>query len=105
MSSNNIPRVTQKIFAENAGNNIGQFGSALAGQGNPTGDIAKIQALPAWEQGWAGAVISERDYPTLEEMTGVQKVGSQQIAYLLQKGIPEWDESTTYYANTPFINP
>lgn len=102
MSSNNIPRVTQKIFAENAGNNIGQFGSALAGQGNPTGDIAEIQALPAWGQGWAGAVISERDYPPLEEMTGVQKVASQQIAYLLQKGIPEWDEGTTYFANISF---
>lgn len=100
--STNIPRVTQKIFAENAGENIGQFGSARSGSANRTGDIETIQALPAWEQGWAGAVISERDYPTLEEMTGVQKVASQQIAYLLQKGIPEWDEGTTYFANTGF---
>ena len=97
--SSNLPRVTHKIFGENAGNNIGQFGSALAGQGNPTGDISQIQALPAWGQGWAGAVISERDYPTLEEMTGVQKVASQQIGYLFQKGIAEWDAGTTYYTN------
>lgn len=100
--SSNLPRVTQKIFAENAGENIGQFGSALSGTANRTGDIETIQALPAWGKGWAGAVISERDYPPLEEMTGVQKVASQQIAYLLQKGIPEWDEGTTYFANTSF---
>lgn len=98
----NLPRVTQKIFGENAGQNIGQFGSALAGQGNPTGDIEEIQALPAWEGGWNSAVISERDYPPLEEMTGIQKVETQQIAYLMQKGIPEWDAGTTYFANISF---
>lgn len=100
--STNLPRVTQKIFGENAGQNIGQFGSALAGQGNPTGDIEEIQALPAWEGGWNSAVISERDYPPLEEMTGIQKVETQQIAYLMQKGIPEWDAGTTYFANVSF---
>lgn len=97
--SSNLPRITQKIFAENAGDNIGQFGSALSGTANRTGDIEAIQALPAWGQGWAGAVISERDYPPLEEMTGVQKVFSQQIAYILQKGMPEWDNGTTYFQN------
>lgn len=100
--SSNLPRVTQYIFGENAGENIGQFGSALAGQGVPTGDIAQIQALSAWAGGWNSAVISERDYPPLEEMTGVQKVETQQIAYLFQKGIPEWDEGTTYFANISF---
>ena len=100
--STNLPRVTQKIFGENAGQHIGQFGSALAGQGNPTGDIEEIQALPAWEGGWNSAVISERDYPPLEEMTGIQKVETQQIAYLMQKGIPEWDAGTTYFANISF---
>ena len=100
--SSNLPRVTQYIFGENAGENIGQFGSALAGQGVPTGDIAQIQALPAWAGGWNSAVISERDYPPLEEMTGIQKVETQQIAYIFQKGIPEWDEGTTYFANTSF---
>ena len=99
--SSNLPRVTHKIFAENAApENIGQFGSALAGSPNTTSDIAEIQALPAWGEGWAGAVISERDYPALEEMTGVQKVASQQIGYIFQKGIPEWDVQTTYYTNS-----
>ena len=97
--SSNLPRVTQKIFAENTETNIGQFGSAKNGSPFRTGDIQQIQALSAWGQGWDAAVISDRNYPPLEEMTGVQKVFSQQIAYILQKGMPEWDTDTTYYQN------
>lgn len=102
-----LERKTAKIFGENAtstGNNpeIGQFGSAKAGTYNGTGDIAQIQALSAWSQGWAGAVTADQNFPPLPEMTGVQKVNSYQNAYLLQTGIPEWDSGTTYYANTSF---
>lgn len=97
--SSNLPRVTQKIFAENTETNIGQFGSAKNGSPFRTGDIQQIQALSAWGEGWDAAVISDRNYPPLEEMTGVQKVFSQQIAYILQKGMPEWDTATTYFQN------
>lgn len=95
-----LPRVTAKIFASNAASDdIGQFGSALSGTKVTTGDISVIQALEAYETGWRAAVISDRNYPTLQEMNGVQKTFSQQIAYLLQQGVPEWDNATTYYAN------
>ncbi len=98
-----LPRVTGKIFASNAAEgDIGQYGSALTGNKVPTSDIAEIQALPAYEEGWRGAVISDRNYPTLQEMNGLQKTFSQQIAYLLESGIPEWDANTTYYRNTSF---
>ena len=97
--SSNLPRITQKIFAENTKTNIGQFGSAKNGSPFRTGDIQQIQALTAWGEGWDAAVISDRNYPPLEEMTGVQKVFSQQIAYILQKGMPEWDNGTTYFQN------
>ena len=100
--SNNLPRVTQKIFAENTETNIGQFGSARNGSPFRTGDIKTIQALPAWGQGWDAAVTNERNYPALEEMTGVQKVITQQLAYYFQKGFPEWDADTTYYKNVSF---
>ena len=96
MSNTNLPRVTQKVFAQNA-EKIGQFGSAKNGSPFPTGDIEQIQALSAWNDGWSAAVVSNRNYPPLEEMTGVQKVFSQQIAYLLEKGMPEWDDGTTYF--------
>lgn len=100
MTNSNLPRVTQKIFGENAGQNIGQFGSAITGTPNPTGDISEIQALGSWGEGWAGAVLPTRDFPALEEMTGIQKVITQQLAYFFQKGFPEWDENTTYFATT-----
>lgn len=102
MTNSNLPRVTQKIFGENAGQNIGQFGSAITGTPNPTGDISEIQALGSWGEGWAGAVLPTRDFPALEEMTGIQKVITQQLAYFFQKGFPEWDENTTYFASTSF---
>ena len=94
-----LPRVTTKIFASNAAaNDIGQYGSALAGNKLATGDIAQIQALPAFLTGWRAAVLSTRNYPTLQEMNGLQKVFSQQIAYLFEHGVAEYDAASVYYA-------
>ena len=99
----NLPRVTAKIFAENAAEkDIAQYGSVISGSAVFTSDISQIQQLPAFTTGWRAAVISDRNYPTLPEMNGLQKTFSQQIAYTLQKGMPEWDAGTTYYANTSF---
>lgn len=96
-----LSRVTQKIFAGNAEEStIGQFGSALSGSKVLTGDIEEIQALDAFEGGWSKAVISKRNYPTLQEMNGLQKVFSQQIAYGFQEGMPEYDAGTTYYTGS-----
>lgn len=93
-----LPRVTAKIFASNAAaDDIGQYGSALTGTKVLTSDIEEIQALPAYEVGWKDAVLSNRNYPTLQEMNGLQKTFSQQIAYCLQSGMPEWDSETEYY--------
>ncbi len=100
MVNERIPRVTGKIFASNAAEgDIGQFGSALTGTKVPTDDISIIQALPAYEEGWRGAVVSDRNYPTIQEMNGLQKTFSQQINYILQNGMPEWDAGTTYFTN------
>lgn len=103
-----LKRITNKIFGNTAsttgssdtGPEIGQFGSAKAGTYNATADVETIQALPAYEQGWIGAVIPDQQYPTLPEMTGVNKVLSYQTGYLMQEGIPEWDSGTTYYKNS-----
>lgn len=97
-------RTTGKVFGANAnatGDNpeIGQFGSAKDGSYIGTSDISTIQDLPAWGQGWAGAVTPETNFPPLPEMTGAMKVLSEQICYLLQNGIAEWDSSTIYYQN------
>ncbi len=100
MVNERIPRVTGKIFASNAAEgDIGQFGSALTGTKVPTDDISIIQALPAYEEGWRSAVVSDRNYPTIQEMNGLQKTFSQQINYILQNGMPEWDAGTTYFTD------
>lgn len=99
-----LNRVTGKVFGGDAtatGDNpeIGQFGSALAGTYNGTTDVATIQNLPAWGQGWAGAVTPDTNFPALPEMTGFGKVLSYQNNYLLQNGMAEWDSGTIYYTN------
>lgn len=77
-----LPRVTAKVFASNAAeNDIGQYGSALSGTKVTTGNIEEIQALPAYETGWRGAVISDRNYPTLQEMNGLQKLFTTNSLY------------------------
>lgn len=100
-----LTRVTGKVFGSQAsptgdvdnGAYISQFGSAQAGTYVGTDDVAMIQNLPAWEQGWIGACVEEDQLPPLPERTGVDKVLSYQECYLLQQGMPEWDSATTYY--------
>lgn len=104
-----LTRITGRVFGATAsptgndptiGPEIGQFGSALAGTYFGTTDVAQIQALPAWGEGFIGAVTPQNQYPTLPEMTGFGKALSYQSAYLLQEGMPEYDENTTYYENS-----
>ncbi len=100
-----LTRLTAKIFGETASTTntpkeIGQFGSGKAGTYNATGDVATIQSLPAWSNGWIDAVTPTDQFPPLPEMTGVHKVLSYQNAYVLQEGIPEYDANTTYYQNS-----
>lgn len=100
-----LTRITNKVFGATAsiaddplyGPQIGQFGSAKAGTYNATADVATIQGLSAWNNGWIDAVIPNQQYPTLPEMTGFGKVVTYQTGYILQEGIPEWDAGTTYY--------
>ena len=92
-----LNRVTQKIFAGDAQpTETAVFGTMKTQNPVYTGDIAQLMSNPAFTQGWSSAV-EESFAPFMEEMTGVQKVFSQQLAYLLQEGAPEWDAETIYY--------
>ncbi len=98
-----LNRVTGKVFGSNAPlNQIGQFGSALAGTPTNTQDVATIQALDAYLNGWGSAVISSRNFPPIEEVNGVLKTISYQNCYLLQEGIPAYDIGTEY-SNTSIV--
>ena len=99
----NLTRVTGKVFGGSAPlEEIGQFGSAKAGTLYNTQDVATIQALSAYSNGWGSAVITSRNFPPIEEVTGVLKTISYQTCYLLQEGIPEYDINTEY-SNTSIV--
>lgn len=92
-----IPRVFQRLFGSSAGvAQIGKFGSLAAGTPAAAADIEEAMSLSNWLDGWFGAVVGENS-PCIEDANAVAYVFSQQIAYLLQAGIPEYDEDTIYY--------
>lgn len=97
-----LTRVTGKVFAGNSPlDEIGQFGSALAGNFTNTTDVATIQGLVVdntsiYEKGWGSAVVSSNNFPPMEEVNGVLKTISYQTCYLLQEGVPEYDNGTNY---------
>jgi len=99
MANPNLTRKHQKIFSEFAPNN-GQFGS-LEASGGVTGvitnDITTLQALAAYQEGFNDAVISGDALPSLEEVNGLHKINTEQLQYLLNKGVPEWSADAEYY--------
>ena len=98
-----LTRVTGKVFAGEAdASEVGQFGSAKAGNPTNTTDIATIQQLAAYEEGWGSAVISNRNFPPMEEVNGILKNISYQTCYLLQEGVPTYDAGTEY-SNTSLV--
>jgi hypothetical protein len=98
-----IPRITHKIFAADSGAN-GVFGSGADGTKVITTNIATLMSKAAWLTGWVTATLGSSKFPAIEEMNAVENVHSQQIAYLLQSGIPEYDAGTTYYQNNLVMN-
>lgn len=91
-----LTRVNQKLFAGQASNN-GVFGSLQANNPQTSSDVATLQSLPAFEQGWDSAAFSADKLPPLEEFQGIQYGISYQQCYMLQEGVPEWNANTTYY--------
>ena len=96
-----LERIEHKVFASEAPlEEMGQFGSALATTKLNTKDVAEIQALPAYTKGWGSAIISENNYPAMEEMNGVLNVMSYHTGYLYQEGIPVYSSTQTYSATS-----
>lgn len=87
-----------KVFALDADvDDVGQFGSAIETTKLNTKDVEVIQELESWDKGWVAAALSNNRYPSLQERNGVDYAISYQQAYLVQEGIPEWYNKTTYY--------
>lgn len=96
-------RPNGKLFGSSA-SNIGVFGSGQAGETyTTTTDPNTANSLGThWEDGWNGAVVSQAPYtaPFIEDMNAVNYVNSYNSAYLLQRGIPEYDANEEYQADS-----
>ncbi len=97
-----LERKEQLIFSsENINNNVAVFGSkAQTGTMEFSNDPNIIQGINNnginWNNGWSSAVLNGNS-PLMEDFNAVSYVNSYNLAYLLQKGIAEWSENTTYF--------
>lgn len=97
-----LQRKSAKVFAENASaseGGIAQFGSLAAGNPNFSKDVDVIQALQAYKNGWTSAVTGNKS-PALEDRNALDYLLSYQQAYLMQRGVPEWLDTETYYVGS-----
>lgn len=95
-----LTRETMLVFASEAGaNQVEQFGSLAGGSPNYTMDVAVIQALSAWLEGWFGGVVGS-NLPAIQDLNAICYVFAYQLSYLFQAGIAEWDADTVYYENS-----
>jgi hypothetical protein len=92
------PRKIQKPFGGSLSvpGNVAVIGSLQAGAVAYSGDLKTLQSLSNYDLGFNGVVIGNRVI-SLEEFNGLMLMVTQQLSYLMQSGIPEWDADTTYY--------
>ncbi len=95
-----LPRVFQKIFGTNAtSTQFGVFGSMAAGSPDTSKDLATIQSLTKFTDGFYAAVLGQNS-PAIQDVNALFYLAFAQIAYQFQAGISEWDASTTYYSGS-----
>ena len=96
-----ILRKTAQLFAVNApANEVTVFASLENGTLTYSIDPAAIQAQPDWGLGWTSSQYEGTRAPYVFDRNAVDLVCFQQIADILQDGIPQWDAGTTYYLNS-----
>ena len=94
----NLERKQQKIFAENSQST--QVTAFRTAGGTPlySKDVEEIQNAN-FSVGWLEEDNAGNVTPYAEDMNGVFYAFTRNLAYLYQKGIPEWSNSETYYEN------
>jgi len=99
-----LTRYTQEVFGSgDANQDFSQFGGFVANvetlYSGSTITPALVQALANYTNGWFNAIIGNNAF-TIQDRNSLDFLFSYQLAYLLQKGIAEWDSGTTYYTNS-----
>jgi C1q domain len=96
-----IPRVLYRLFGVDGPTaDFGTFGSKAAGAPVYTKDVAVIQSLDAWANGWKNALQSGERQPFVEDWNAKDFVHGYMLAYLMQEGVPEWNVNTEYHQNS-----
>lgn len=92
-----IARQVHKTFGGlGSSDNFSIFGSEVAGTPIKTKDLATIQSLPAWDDGFQEALYPTNKAILLEDLNSAFLEPSEQIAYIFQEGIPEWQTAAVY---------
>lgn len=97
-----ISRATALIFCTTGLTPTDGFGAAANGntatEAGSSNNVANLQSgtSGAWVAGWLAAVLGASKFPAVEDMNAINNVFSTQIAYLLERGIAEYDAATTY---------
>lgn len=101
-----LTRKLQKIFA-NSVSNSGQFGSGVAGTKITSTDLDVLQALAAFLNGLEAGVldIDGEITPILEEIQGLHYIATRQLAYIFERGIPEYEVGTNYFVKSIVVDP
>jgi len=91
-----IARKHQKQFADIGWTgNLGQFGSYAAGATVYSNDPDVLQALDAYGDGMASALVNSAP-PAIQDLDGLFHLITKQLQYIFQAGIPEWLATDTY---------
>ena len=92
-----IDRISQKVFAQNAGpTERAQIGSLADGEPQFTSDPEVMQSRLRFQEGFKGICLGNNS-PAIEDMNSLMYLVTRQLAYLLQSGVPEWHSSTDYH--------
>ncbi len=97
-----LQRYTQKEFGIDAGTNeMAKYGSATTTQELFSGATINpdiIQSLPAFLEGLYSALGGAYS-PTIQDQNSLFLLAFRQLAYILTRGIAEWDAGTIYNTN------
>src|SRR6185437_993033 len=97
-----LTRTTQQIFATTGLTPTAGFGAAAAGttttEAGSSNTPANLQTgtAGAWAGGLLSAVLGASKFPAVEDINAVLNVITNQLAYILERGLPEYDTGTTY---------
>lgn len=97
-----ISRATQLLFSTTGLTPTAGFGGPAAGttttEAGSSNSLSNIQSgtAGAWAAGWLNATLGSSKFPTIEDMNAVFNVITNQLGYILERGIAEYDAGTTY---------